>query len=210
MRGKGNFSQRNFDVPGITPACAGKRSAAACARFRAWDHPRVCGEKNGGFCGSCFGAGSPPRVRGKGGAVRDSGAAVGITPACAGKRTRGSMELPMHRDHPRVCGEKHMNTLTASCAEGSPPRVRGKVCNPFSTNLNARITPACAGKSQLGIAVQPLTEDHPRVCGEKADACFYTALRIRITPACAGKSLPALPSIVAKRDHPRVCGEKRG
>ena len=93
---------------------------------------------------------------------------------------------------------------------------------------NARITPACAGKSSLCSPATPATRDHPRVCGEKlaatsaavetmgspprvrgkAGPAAAPCPALRITPACAGKRsvLPRLWCAVG--DHPRVCGEK--
>ena len=50
--------------------------------------------------------GSPPRMRGKVALVMLVQAAVGITPAYAGKSGWPSQSPPPHQDHPRVCGEK--------------------------------------------------------------------------------------------------------
>ena len=52
-------------VPGITPACAGKRTSPAGRRTVSWDHPRVCGEKQRQSQFNSGSMGSPPRVRGK-------------------------------------------------------------------------------------------------------------------------------------------------
>ena len=46
VRGKEAQSQDWKPEIGITPACAGKRCADACACPAWWDHPRMCGEKN--------------------------------------------------------------------------------------------------------------------------------------------------------------------
>ena len=59
------MSRLNRHKTGITPACAGKRRWALDALRRAWDHPRVCGEKGFGVPVSSTMRGSPPRVRGK-------------------------------------------------------------------------------------------------------------------------------------------------
>ena len=45
MRGKGTAPDLTDRHPGITPAYAGKSSAAPRARRQSRDHPRVCGEK---------------------------------------------------------------------------------------------------------------------------------------------------------------------
>ena len=65
-RGKATFSGRCGPGVGITPAWAGKRRGVFSTPRTAGDHPRVGGEKGGGFvCYRCH-WGSPPRGRGKG------------------------------------------------------------------------------------------------------------------------------------------------
>ena len=92
-------------------------------------------------------SGSPPRARGK---VADATAGTditGITPACAGKRTKVSQGLTVLEDHPRVRGEKAIAAFSFSENQGSPPRARGKDEQRSKSNAHRRITPACAGKS---------------------------------------------------------------
>ena len=72
----------------ITPACAGKSSAAAAARICARDHPRVCGEKVIASVENVASKGSPPRMRGKEEGTLQALYNMGITPACAGKSKR--------------------------------------------------------------------------------------------------------------------------
>ena len=92
-----------------------------------------------------------------------------------------------HRDHPRLCGEKHGRRFHAIIATG--------------------ITPAYAGKSRSDRKTHSTTWDHPRLCGEKwemlglsnryrgspppmrgkENARFGLTLDKRITPAYAGK-----------------------
>ena len=195
---------------------------------RPWDHPRVCGEKPLQSSVNCTMEGSPPRMRGKA-ILRSSPAQlVGITPAYAGKRSACSPPSPHSRDHPRVCGEKVLNTFIMVCHVGSPPRMRGKGDSPPFFWTDSRITPAYAGKSPQGLRTAVHSRDHPRVCGEKArtlivqnepqgspprmrgkaltDPCI--ALCHGITPACAGKSLRPDNNPSTSWDHPRVCGEK--
>ena len=45
--------------------------------------------------------------------------------------------------------------------------MRGKALAAVDDRHFARITPAYAGKSELCVLVAELTEDHPRICGEK-------------------------------------------
>ena len=132
--------------------------------------------------------GSPPRVRGKGNFGLDFCVIVGITPACAGKRTLCATRPAPAGDHPRVCGEKEVAVDFQRDPLGSPPRVRGKV-RPENPPFQA-------------------VQDHPRVCGEKRVSTLRfmrkegSPPRVRgkdvgmmgesfkygITPACAGKS----------------------
>ena len=133
-------------VQRITPACAGKRILQLPAGKVQKDHPRVCGEKQCPLGKRRGYQGSPPRVRGKAMMFSSSFAFKGITPACAGKRPKLHLKPLKKWDHPRVCGEKLQRKGAGLVHRGSPPRVRGKVLNPFKSFLFCGITPACAGK----------------------------------------------------------------
>ena len=65
-------------------------------------------------------------MRGKGVFVLHVQLAQGITPAYAGKRMPSVLSDFKHRDHPRLCGEKHFDTLFRFFVTGSPPPMRGK------------------------------------------------------------------------------------
>ena len=129
---------------------------------------------------------------------------------------------------PRVCGEKCHSRLSAASAEGSPPRMRGKVVKEVTGQTATRITPAYAGKSSSRGVRTCFEKDHPRVCGEKRSqstsasrragspprmrgkarsACFHLR-NLGITPAYAGKRHRAKKWTGQSGDHPRVCGEK--
>ena len=70
-----------------------------------------------------------------------------ITPAYAGKRPSRSKNPARTPDHPRMCGEKKLRSVSTISAIGSPPRMRGKdAANSFRTQFYG-ITPAYAGKS---------------------------------------------------------------
>ena len=213
----------------ITPACAGKSGCPDLAHWAERDHPRVCGEKNGGRSGAFPAWGSPPRVRGKVVLLLYVRFFERITPACAGKSLERSMPITVAKDHPRVCGEKGPSSYTSCCPSGSPPRVRGKEDIGAELRKKGGITPACAGKSPAHAGKSSRPRDHPRVCGEKSHRPFSSPFslgsppRVRgkatsaaiiralygITPACAGKSYAADFCVVLWWDHPRVCGEKK-
>ena len=131
-------------------------------------------------------------------------------------------------DHPRVCGEKFLQTLESLGKSGSPPRMRGKARQEGVYLRQEGITPAYAGKSMSGKGYITQRGDHPRVCGEKLRFpavarsqlgspprmrgkvcwCWFLARCPGITPAYAGKRSLSLGGYVMPRDHPRVCGEK--
>ena len=167
-------------------------------------------------------------MRGKVGSIAVFYIRCGITPACAGKSGPISASGRAIRDHPRVCGEKALHDGGILPAQGSPPRVRGKVVVSRNLCLLSGITPACAGKSELQALVLSGQRDHPRVCGEKYSlaCCFWPASgsppRVRgkedtagsldavrgITPACAGKRCAKRLPPCRYGDHPpRVRGK---
>ena len=168
----------------------------------------MCGEKIRAVSATTASVGSPPRVRGKGIQVRMHGIAHGITPACAGKRTKQVVSGQTSGDHPRVCGEKYFVTLPGFSVAGSPPRVRGKAYEDSGFTPAERITPACAGKSrEHPHKTRQDVGSPPRVRGKVFNTRPKKCDR-RITPACAGKSVTYVCRDRRGWDHPRVCGEK--
>ena len=137
------------------------------------------------------------------------------------------MSLPARRDHPRVCGKDRPQRHPLTSTVGSPPRVRERLKPFFDQENVARITPACAGKTDACRVLFPSGWDHPRVCGKDLLSgsiipCFTgSPPRVRerptrilgvspktgITPACAGKTVLITKRITASWDHPRVCGK---
>ena len=145
---RGKDGPRVYYIPnsGITPAYAGKRDSLPRDSTPPGDHPRVCGEKKAELTPDELSRGSPPRMRGKVHVSPGQVGGVGITPACAGKRTKHTAARWARRDHPRVCGEKPDCRMPYSCARGSPPRVRGKDFFKRPGKEEPGITPAYAGK----------------------------------------------------------------
>ena len=171
--------------------------------------------------------GSPPRVRGKRGLIAAAVGPTRITPACAGKTDGGTHHGRRCGDHPRVCGENSKYLVARIRAQGSPPRVRGKLLRLQHIRQRGGITPACAGKTGFLVVAAHGSKDHPRVCGENSDCpgcppwCRGSPPRVRgkrqcrdahprrvgITPACAGKTPEGYIYFLITQDHPRVCGE---
>ena len=65
VRGKVSSDSAVLTMPGITPACAGKRRRTSRLCAKLWDHPRMCGEKLRRDVETRRKEGSPPHVRGK-------------------------------------------------------------------------------------------------------------------------------------------------
>ena len=226
-RGRRRRRSLHGDSNGITPACAGKTPSRPCRRRPRTDHPRMRGEDLASmFCIEAE-LGSPPHARGRLGSEALADFKDRITPACAGKTpTRREMDLTV-TDHPRMRGEDAEKALADMRGEGSPPHARGRRAAPTASRDFARITPACAGKTQracLPVREQP---DHPRMRGEdyEFDATgicgkgspphargrhrgdYRAYVSKGITPACAGKTQIATYPRPFARDHPRMRGE---
>ena len=169
----------------------------------------MCGENIFLPSAVVYSRGSPPRVRGKPTIISSCTCMTRITPACAGKTPQLVKRLQVTEDHPRVCGENNSRPAKCLRAEGSPPRVRGKLSHGMDSMRYGRITPACAGKTRFNYCCNFNEQDHPRVCGENPPRPHCSAARrgspprVRgkliaelgdlsrqgITPACAGKTL---------------------
>ena len=167
MRGKG-FTQKNRSNRNrITPAYAGKRKILAENGTGGRDHPRLCGEK------------ADENVK--------SWLSRGITPAYAGKSQSKGNAACVRKDHPRLCGEKLPGGRTTSKNMGSPPPMRGKAFWGIHAVICQGITPAYAGKSVFSNDADPLSLDHPRLCGEKFKIAFVLFALSGSPPPMRGK-----------------------
>ena len=167
-------------------------------------------------------------MRGKEEFAKAEGIRIGITPAYAGKSHFALPNKVCIWDHPRLCGEKDRCGNCRNGKIGSPPPMRGKVLHFVQSTQRNRITPAYAGKRCVHAVFYCRFEDHPRLCGEKANHCAFRLqfagspppMRGKedcvynhvcdegITPAYAGKSSGSWCQPLSDRDHPRLCGEK--
>ena len=134
-----------------------------------------------------------------------------ITPACAGKTRASSWALSSFPDHPRMRGEDTIVSTSANEIDGSPPHARGRLFYLAPTWECIRITPACAGKTNVSRRFITPGRDHPRMRGEDGCVALDEAWIFgspphargrpnlvrrstpthRITPACAGKTQSA-------------------
>ena len=65
--------------------------------------------------------------------------------------------------------------------------MRGKAVKKSTERTIKRITPAYAGKSPLMTKIFSAGEDHPRLCGEKADLYTQVAGGVGSPPPMRGK-----------------------
>ena len=168
----------------------------------------MCGEKQETIVRTIGLEGSPPHVRGKGAHMPFTGAALGITPACAGKSGTNCRVKSSRKDHPRMCGEKLSFQIVSHILIGSPPHVRGKAPACVCFWACRGITPACAGKS---LTIPKLTTgswDHPRMCGEKLHFPHFLGGGNGSPPHVRGKVFCCCMPWAVSGDHPRMCGEK--
>ena len=147
-------------------------------------------------------------MRGKGTNVNRAERTAGITPACAGKRTRFDADMATSGDHPRVCGEKKKMQPRKDKRMGSPPRVRGKAQESFLILCHHGITPACAGKRTVTTKEAFQKQDHPRVCGEKVFFPVLVLLSQGSPPRVRGKAPPTLPALPPPRITPACAGKR--
>ena len=145
-RGKVSSGGNSNQKLRITPACAGKRQAAAHSQSFEKDHPRMRGEKQSERESHPCKAGSPPHARGKDDLTYLAKQSKRITPACAGKRhcCGGSRCSPV--GSPPHARGKVPYPLEFLLLCGSPPHARGKDSELVGRICAIGITPACAGK----------------------------------------------------------------
>ena len=208
VRGKHPHLGGFFCAHRITPAGAGKTCTyrKLAANYR--DHPRRCGENVGFGEVCCRNQGSPPQVRGKRLMCGFCVPELGITPAGAGKTRHKADHDKRPEDHPRRCGENHIQRKLSVCKQGSPPQVRGKRGKHSLHACRVGITPAGAGKTPRQAYLSVSAPDHPRRCGEntclsckkppvagsppqvrgKQALAYEIDGKTRITPAGAGKT----------------------
>ena len=198
-----------------------------------------------------LGGGSPPHARGRRRLSRSRKPHWRITPACAGKTGDARHVGCLGEDHPRMRGEDADSHVVESRIGGSPPHARGRLCvhtlfdgflgglvgspphargrrkYPIVSHLSARITPACAGKTNGNTGQTRTCWDHPRMRGEDIVLADSKATKtgspphargrhkplqrprnsLRITPACAGKTCSSACVLLRRWDHPRMRGE---
>ena len=150
-------------------------------------HPHVCGDDL--IPGSAAGPppGSPPRVWGRLGALRQHERIHRFTPTCVGttlwERSKKLADVrftptcvgttPLFGRfytnaavHPHVCGDDPPGENHWRFADGSPPRVWGRQPHAVHRRHPERFTPTCVGTTEPGSRCLQSHSVHPHVCGD--------------------------------------------
>ena len=151
---------------GIIPACAGSTHHESDGADDERDHPRMCGEHFQTKRARIRLSGSSPHVRGAPHLMAELRGQSGIIPACAGSTALISINSPVSRDHPRMCGEHAVAVRVFPYSWGSSPHVRGARGSCVVPERVGGIIPACAGSTKGSMTVKSTLRDHPRMCGE--------------------------------------------
>ena len=131
---------------GNTPACAGKSHASATHSTDPQKYPRVRGEEASNSAGTFLPTEIPPRARGRAHDTKKHSLPAGNTPACAGKSLLCAHSLLALRKYLRVRGEEAHMPRDPKALQEIPPRARGRGTRGAPQFVQARNTPACAGK----------------------------------------------------------------
>ena len=211
----------------LIPARAGKTTCTTRRSVGAWAHPRACGENGIRKQPETRFWGSSPRVRGKLREGDHAGLPARLIPARAGKTSRSRCGPRSTGAHPRACGENGLDEWPGAPAEGSSPRVRGKLFVGALDQFGLRLIPARAGKTPCPPSPTRPPAAHPRACGENVEEigypvpCAGSSPRVRgkpapgrarrdmegLIPARAGKTSRSVRGCGSGRAHPRACGE---
>ena len=90
---------------------------------------------------------------------------IGVTPTCAGTAISLEHREILAKDHPRLRGYYLCSLFIAPSDAGSPPLARVLHSITSSYHRPIRITPACAGTTNLSGRYSNVNEDHPRLRG---------------------------------------------
>ena len=116
--------------------------------------------------GLVTGHGSPPRLWGKHSAQFLIADPFRFTPTLVGKTKLAKFTAMLTAVHPHACGENVSFGTVAAAANGSPPRLWGKLSLHRRILSAIRFTPTLVGKTALWRAWRGRRSVHPHACGE--------------------------------------------
>ena len=179
----------NVDVR-LTPACAGKTNPRSPTPACPTAHPRMRGEDTSSPFRETAMSGSPPHARGRRSRGDRPVKRCRLTPACAGKTRRPRSERGHLPAHPRMRGEDSCGASPSVSSTGSPPHARGRCWRTRRGGLLCRLTPACAGKTVVGVPTAARLRAHPRMRGEDASFAWVEGKKAGSPPHARGRRRP--------------------
>ena len=132
---------------GFIPACAGETWNRSRGRHERGVHPRVRGGDRTPIVSYRKHEGSSPRARGRQIQRALERLVQRFIPACAGETPTPGCPRDSPRVHPRVRGGDYNKDQSASNAEGSSPRARGRRKRRPNVEPMHGFIPACAGET---------------------------------------------------------------
>ena len=151
--------------------------------------------------------GSPPRVWGKLVNLSNYSRVWRFTPTRVGKTVFGGNTPASIAVHPHACGENALGLIDTDGADGSPPRVWGKLWLPFFRAFSRPVHPHACGENVLTLALRVAgLGSPPRVWG-KLVLTVGPPRRVRFTPTRVGKTVIWVTSSTNSTVHPHACGE---
>ena len=154
-------------------------------------------------------AGSSPHTRGT---LEGKGRPVTrrrFIPAYAGNASGIIRCRHVHPVHPRIRGERAVNTILPLMGYGSSPHTRGTLLQGVSEQHQDRFIPAYAGNAGPQARSTGCFSVHPRIRGERDRLRLIGQGGQRFIPAYAGNAsrLAMIESITSV--HPRIRGERK-
>ena len=189
-------------------------------------HPRGCGADLSVLLLGLSHLGSSPRVRGRRGAARWSGAAAGLIPRVRGRlyryygeagelglipagagQTRNSfLRGFVARAHPRGCGADRTADVHTASTKGSSPRVRGRLMLAPPSRRAGRAHPrGCGADTVMRSRSSGSGGSSPRVRG-RLQQTIQAGGGLGLIPAGAGQTRHRMVPRRRLRAHPRGCG----
>ena len=138
----------------LIPACAEQTSNRPHARTPAAAHPRVCGADHTPAHAPPSKSPAHPRVCGAVNRLSVEGVLIErLIPACAEQTTSSTNACCARSAHPRVCGADFQPPPRKDTCCGSSPRVRSRLFSRVPRMVGARLIPACAEQTLVGVVV---------------------------------------------------------
>ena len=207
VRGNRSLIPEWGQTAGSIPACAGEPLRAAGYGHQRWVYPRVCGGTKRWAAVRDAAGGLSPRVRGNQNSFSSRTPMSGSIPACAGEPFTSSLQLPVERVYPRVCGGTQAIRWVFWRKSGLSPRVRGNRQSARCNRKRQGSIPACAGEPLSGSHPRRYFLVYPRVCGGTLSETPGCVLAVGLSPRVRGNLIARHVSAGIGGSIPACAGE---